>query len=95
MLERLLVGQRRVLEQDREDDQRDTEADTDDAEDPLDVLVSGVDSGSRSGADGVGDDPGVGGSVDLGGEGDVANGLFEFLGQELGPDCARDATAEG
>jgi hypothetical protein len=84
--ERLLVGQCRVLEENRENDQRDTKADTDDAQDALGVLVRVDDGGSCSRADGVEGGPSVGRSVDLSGEGGIADCLFELLGQDLRPD---------
>lgn len=94
VLERLLVGQCRVLEQEREEDQRDTKADTDDAQDLLYVLVGEVDGRSRCGACWVGDNPGVRGSVDLGGKGSVANGFQELLGQSLRPDRTGNGRTE-
>lgn len=58
------------------------------------MLVGVVDGLSGSGADGIGDDPGVGRAVDFLGKSDVANGLFDLLGQNLGPDGTGNSGAE-
>jgi hypothetical protein len=94
VLERLLAGQGRVLEQDREDDQRNAQADTDNAEDPLNVLIGVVHGLSRSSADRVGNDPGVRRSIDFLGEGDISNRLFNLLGKDLGPNGTGNSGAE-
>jgi hypothetical protein len=94
-LERLLVCQPRILQQQREHNQRNTQADTDDAKYSLDFLVRVIDGVPVGRSYGIGDDPSVWRAVDLGRERCVASyGLFNFLRQLLRPDCTGYAAAE-
>jgi hypothetical protein len=94
-LQRLVIRQPRVLQQQREPNQRHTETNSDDAKDALDFLICMIDGVPIGSSHRVGNDPRVWRTVDLGRERCVASyRLLDLLWQLLGPDSAGYATAE-